>query len=124
MKDEIPFHDTTYIRDTMSFCPHCHSVHDPVLKDSTWSCGVRFDVPYSRTRECYRRGLESVQQRINVLENETNDLRRQIREMTTFLLRMENFINRFFDPEDLGYVVTPSVRDDAREALGRERVES
>jgi hypothetical protein len=37
---------------------------------------------------------------------------------------MENFINRFFDPEDLGYVVTPTVRDDAREALGRERVES
>jgi hypothetical protein len=37
---------------------------------------------------------------------------------------MERFINRFFDPEDLGYTVGPSVRDDAREALGRERVES
>jgi hypothetical protein len=38
--------------------------------------------------------------------------------------RMESFINRFLDPEDLGYVVNNYVRDDAREALGRERVES
>lgn len=55
---------------------------------------------------------------------ENANLREQIREMTVFLLRMENFINRFFDPEDLGYTVSSSVRDDAREALGRERVES
>jgi hypothetical protein len=38
--------------------------------------------------------------------------------------RMESFINRFLDPEDLGYVVNSHVRDDAREALGRERVEA
>ena len=38
--------------------------------------------------------------------------------------RTESFINRFLDPEDLGYVVNNYVRDDAREALGRERVES
>ena len=38
--------------------------------------------------------------------------------------RIESFINRFLDPEDLGYVVNNYVRDDAREALGRERVES
>jgi hypothetical protein len=38
--------------------------------------------------------------------------------------RMESFINRFLDPEDLGYAVNNYVRDDAREALGRERVES
>ena len=37
---------------------------------------------------------------------------------------MESFINRFLDPEDLGYAVNNYVRDDAREALGRERVES
>ena len=67
---------------------------------------------------------EALKQRIKVLENETNYFRQQISEMTTFSIRMENFINRFFDPEDLGYVVTPSVRDDARETLGRERVES
>jgi len=40
------------------------------------------------------------------------------------IARMESFINRFLDPEDLGYVVNNYVRDDAREALGRERVES
>ena len=38
--------------------------------------------------------------------------------------RMESFINRFLDPEDLGYAVDKHVRDDARQALGRERVES
>ena len=38
--------------------------------------------------------------------------------------RLEEFTNRFLDPEDLGYVVNNYVRDDAREALGRERVES
>ena len=37
--------------------------------------------------------------------------------------RTESFINRFLDPEDLGYAVNNYVRDDAREALGRERVE-
>lgn len=58
------------------------------------------------------------------LELELNAISKKSDEQTQFLLRMENFINRFFDPEDLGYVVTPSVRDDAREALGRERVES
>jgi len=40
------------------------------------------------------------------------------------IARMESFINRFLDPEDLGYVVNNYVRDDAREALGRERAES
>jgi hypothetical protein len=38
--------------------------------------------------------------------------------------RTESFINRFLDPEDLGYTVNNYVRDDAREALGRERVEA
>jgi hypothetical protein len=38
--------------------------------------------------------------------------------------RLEEFTNRFLDPEDLGYVVNNYVRDDAREALGRERVEA
>ena len=38
--------------------------------------------------------------------------------------RLEEFVNRFFDPEDLGYVVSTVVRDDAREAIGMKRVES
>jgi hypothetical protein len=57
-------------------------------------------------------------------EKENTNLREKIHEMTVSLMRMERFINRFFDPEDLGYWVGPFVRDDAREALGRERVES
>lgn len=46
------------------------------------------------------------------------------RELQKRINRAESFINRFLDPEDLGYVVNNYVRDDAREALGRERVES
>jgi len=46
------------------------------------------------------------------------------RELQERIKRLEAFINRFLDPEDLGYVVNNYVRDDAREALGRERVES
>ncbi len=46
------------------------------------------------------------------------------RELQERIKRLESFINRFLDPEDLGYVVNNYVRDDAREALGRERVES
>jgi hypothetical protein len=38
--------------------------------------------------------------------------------------RLEAFVNRFLDPEDLGYAVNKCFRDDAREALGRSRVES
>jgi transposase-like protein len=47
-----------------SFCPHCRSGHDPVLKDSTWSCGVRFNDPQWRTKECYKRNLELASERI------------------------------------------------------------
>ena len=46
------------------------------------------------------------------------------RELQERIKRAESFINRFLEPEDLGYVVNSHVRDDAREALGRERVES
>jgi len=38
--------------------------------------------------------------------------------------QLEAFVNRFLDPEDLGYAVNKCFRDDAREALGRSRVES
>jgi len=51
-------------------------------------------------------------------------LERELNEANDRIKRMESFINRFLDPEDLGYVVNNYVRDDAREALGRERVES
>ena len=38
--------------------------------------------------------------------------------------RFKIFVNRFLDPEDLGYAVNHFLRDDAREALGMKRVES
>ena len=38
--------------------------------------------------------------------------------------QLEAFVNRFLDPEDLGYTINKCLRDDAREALGRSRVES
>ena len=52
-----------------SFCPHCRSGHDPVLKDSTWSCGVRFNDPQWRTKECYKRNLELASERLKRLED-------------------------------------------------------
>ena len=52
----------------MNFCPHCHSGNDPVLKDTTWSCGVRFNDALWRTKECFKRNLESANDRIKRLE--------------------------------------------------------
>ena len=51
-----------------SFCPHCRSGHDPVLRDSTWSCGTRFNDAQWRTKECYKRNLELANKRIKRLE--------------------------------------------------------
>ena len=49
---------------------------------------------------------------------------KELEEAKERIKHLEQFINRFFDTEDLGYVVSPVVRDDAREALGMKRVES
>jgi hypothetical protein len=56
------------VDETVNFCPHCHSGNDPVLKDTTWSCGVRFNDSTWRTKECYRRNLELANDRIKRLE--------------------------------------------------------
>lgn len=55
-------------------CPHCRSGHDPVLKDSTWSCGVRFNDPQWRTKECYKRQLVDSQQHVTELESRLHAL--------------------------------------------------
>ena len=52
----------------MNFCPHCHSGNDPVLKDTTWSCGVRFNDSTWRTKECYERQNARLKQRIKRLK--------------------------------------------------------
>ena len=56
----------------MNFCPHCHSGNDPVLKDTTWSCGVRFNDALWRTKECYERQNARLNQRIKHLEDIIN----------------------------------------------------
>ena len=38
--------------------------------------------------------------------------------------RLEEFVNRFLHPEDLGFTVTAWIRDDARESLGMPKVET
>jgi hypothetical protein len=51
-------------------------------------------------------------------------LTRQLDEANNHIKQLEAFVNRFLDPEDLGYTVNHFLRDDAREALGMKRVES
>ncbi len=51
-------------------------------------------------------------------------LTRQLDEANNHIKQLEAFVNRFLDPEDLGYAVNKCLRDDARQALGRSRVES
>ena len=54
--------------ETVGFCPHCRAGNDPVLKDTTWACGVRLnDTPW-RTKECYKRQNARLNQRIKRLE--------------------------------------------------------
>lgn len=52
----------------MNFCPHCRSGNDPVLKDTTWSCGVKFNDTLWRTKECYKRQIHLKEQHIKRLE--------------------------------------------------------
>ena len=58
----------------MNFCPHCRSGNDPVLKDTTWSCGVKFNDTLWRTNECYKRQIHLKEQHIKRLEEAGNDL--------------------------------------------------
>jgi hypothetical protein len=51
-------------------------------------------------------------------------LTRRLDEANNRIKQLEAFVNRFLDPEDLGYAVNKYFRDDAREALGMKRVES
>ena len=71
---------------------------------------------------------EDLKQHVTGLENRLRALWDKLEGERKYYMeqinRTESFINRFLDPEDLGYAVNNYVRDDAREALGRERVES
>lgn len=79
----------------MSFCPHCHSGVDPVLKDTTWSCGVRFNDALWRTKECYKRQiyvgdehLRLQEQHISELEEENGRLKQRIKRLEEAGARM------------------------------------
>ena len=58
-----------------SFCPHCRSGHDPVLRVSAWSCGTRFNDAQWRTKECYKRNLELANKRNKRLEEIGDEMR-------------------------------------------------
>lgn len=81
----------------------CRTIQDIMWSDDQWKRTGQSD-------GCRRREIQ-------LLTKKRDEARERIK-------RMESFINRFLDPEDLGYAVNNYVRDDAREALGRERVES
>jgi hypothetical protein len=51
-------------------------------------------------------------------------LTRRLDEANNRIKQLEAFVNRFLNPEDLGYAVNKCFRDNAREALGGSRVES
>ncbi len=51
-------------------------------------------------------------------------LGRQLSVANKRIKQLEAFVNRFLNPEDLGYTVNHFLRDDAREALEMKRVES
>ena len=83
----------------MSFCPHCNSRNDPVLKDTTWSCGVRFNDSIWRTKECYKRQiyvqnehLRLQEQHISELEEEHGRLKQRIKQLEESENRMLNWL--------------------------------
>jgi predicted RNase H-like nuclease (RuvC/YqgF family) len=47
-----------------------------------------------------------------------------VRDMNDRIKRLEDFASRFLNPDDLGWAIGKYDRDEAREALGKERVES
>ena len=61
---------------------------------------------------------------MNDIEHELISTQWDLKVAKDRIKRLEAFVNRFLDPEDLGYAINKCLRDDAREALGRSRVES
>ena len=108
-------------------CPFCESpimVHGGNLLRSedggfaTYECKSSRDVQWSDPQ--WSRSGQTEVCRIR----EIMLLGRQLSVANKRIKQLEAFVNRFLDPEDLGYTVNHFLRDDAREALGRNRVES
>ena len=73
----------------MSFCPHCHSGNDPVLKDTTWSCGVRFNDALWRTKECYKRQIHVGDEHLRLKEQHISDLEKENGRLKQRINRLE-----------------------------------
>ena len=108
-------------------CPFCESpimVHGGNLLRSedggfaTYECKSSRDVQWSDPQ--WSRSGQTEVCRIR----EIMLLGRQLSVANKRIKQLEAFVNRFLYPEDLGYSVNHFLRDDAREALGRSRVES
>jgi hypothetical protein len=82
---------------------NCRFCGSPPRTDWGYHCGTLPDVIPQRTNRCREAEVALLKERIK---------------------RLESFAERFLHPEDLGYVANQFLRDDAREALGRNRVES
>ena len=74
----------------MSFCPHCHSRNDPVLKDTTWSCGVRFNDALWRTKECYKRQIHVGDEHLRLQEQHISDLEEENARLNQRIKRLED----------------------------------
>jgi len=108
-------------------CPFCESsilVHGGNTLRSenggfaTYECKTVQDVIWSDAE--FKRAAQSEVCR----RREVIFLTRKLDEANKRIKQLEAFVNRFLDPEDLGYSVNHFLRDDAREALGMKRVES
>jgi hypothetical protein len=96
--------------------PRTHAAWEEAMKDAVDSAEpLRFMLNHS----C------KLEHELNtVTSNEAYKLEKELEKANNRIKRLEAFVNRFLDPEDLGYAVNKCLRDDAREALGRSRVES
>ena len=108
-------------------CPFCESsilVHGGNTLRSenggfaTYECKTVQDVIWSDAE--FKRAAQSEVCR----RREVIFLTRKLDKANKRIKQLEAFVNRFLNPEDLGYAVNKCFRDDAREALGRNRVES
>jgi hypothetical protein len=62
----------------VSFCPHCNSCPDPVLKDSTWYC---INNEHLKLREEYISEIERENERLKEQNKRQNEAIDSLREM-------------------------------------------
>jgi transposase-like protein len=55
----------------ITYCPHCKSAPDTVRQHSHWACGVMYRDKNWRTKECHKREVALLKERIKELEEAT-----------------------------------------------------